>query len=344
MKKMLRLFGFLLFSAFLIGAGVVAYSTHAYLQSPISETASSSKIIAIPKGVGLNRVTQILSENGLLQSPTRFRLLAQYRKLDSAIKAGEFEIQPQWTPDELLQHLVQGRGRLHKVTIPEGLTFDETILRLEQAGLGAFEKFQRLKTHLPLRKLVQLEPQVDSLEGFLFPETYFFSKNESEEDILAAMIEQFNQNYTPADRALAAKMGFSDYEIITLASIVEKETALEQDRSLVSAVFHNRLKRDMRLDSDPTVIYGIEDFDGNLTRKHLRTPTPYNTYKIFGLPPSPICNPGKASIQSTLHPANVNYLYFVARGDGTSQFSTNLKAHNKAVYRYQIQRKSSKNL
>ena len=344
MKKMVRFFGLSLFFVFLVVAGILAYATHSYLQSPLSETASSAKIISIPQGVGLNRVSQILADNGLLQSPRRFQWLARYRNVDSLIKAGDFEIQPHWTPDELLQHLVEGRSQLYKVTLPEGLTFDETIVRLAQAGFGSLAKFQSLKTHLPLRALVELEPQVGSLEGFLFPETYFFAKNESEENILAAMIQQFNQNYTPEDRVRAAKMGLSDYEVITLASIVEKETGLAQDRSLVSGVFHNRLKRNMRLESDPTVIYGIEDFDGNLTRKHLRTPTPYNTYTIFGLPPSPICNPGKAAIQSTLYPAEVNYLYFVARGDGTSQFSTNLKAHNQAVYRYQKRRKASKNL
>lgn len=327
----------------LIFLSVVAYGIHSYLQNPIVKETSVAKTVFIPKGTGFNQVVHILSENGLLQSSWRFRLLAQYRNAASLIKAGEFEIQTHWTPDQLLNHLVAGRSQLYKVTIPEGLTLDEISIRLEKAGFGNAEEFRRLKTHLPLRQLIQLAPLVESLEGFLFPETYFFPKGASAENILAAMIQQFNQNYTPADRQKATQMGLSDYEVITLASIIEKETGMEQDRALVSAVFHNRLKRKMRLESDPTVIYGIQDFDGNLTRKHLKTPMPYNTYTNFGLPPGPICNPGKAAIQSTLHPAAVNYLYFVARGDGTSQFSSNLKAHNRAVYRYQKNRKARKN-
>ena len=337
---------FLSFSSLFV-ASLLVYETYSFLRNPISELQKpDSKVIVIPSGAGFRKVVQILTENNLIDQPLYFHLLAYYRNAFSQIQAGEFEIQSHWTPNQLLDYLVEGRPQLHRVTVPEGLIFEEIAARLVKAGLGKMETYRTLKTNLDLRKLVEItvladNPVVPSMEGFLFPETYFFSKNASEIMILTTMIAQFNQNYTEANRQRASKLGFSDYEVIILASMIEKETALEQDRYLVSAVFHNRLKRKMRLESDPTVIYGIKDFDGNLTRRHLKKPTPYNTYTNSGLPPSPICNPGKASIESTLHPADVDYLYFVARGDGSTQFSSNLKNHNKAVQRYQKNLKRS---
>ena len=336
MRKTAMKMGGIFFFVCLICGSILTYETYLYLHSPITRHQDQlSKIIVIPKGVGFNQIVQILSENDLLDHPIRFRLLAYFRDAIFQIKAGEFEVQTSWTPIQMLDYLVEGRSQLYKVTIPEGLTFDEIAARFEQEGLGEKENFQLLRDNLPLREMLKITPVVSSLEGFLFPETYFFSKNESEVNILTAMIRQFNQNYTEEYRHKAVEFGMTDYEVITLASIIEKETGRDQDRALISAVFHNRLKRKMRLESDPTVIYGIKNFDGNLTRQHLKTPDPYNTYRNFGLPPGPICNPGKSSIRSTLFPEKTTYLYFVARGDGTSFFSSDLKSHNEAVQRYQ---------
>ncbi|MBF0277618.1 MAG: endolytic transglycosylase MltG [SAR324 cluster bacterium] len=320
----------------LTSGGILAFETYRYLHSPITHLqVPPSKLITIPKGAGFNQIVQILAEHGVLDQPNRFRLLAYFRDLMFELKAGEYEVQTSWTPNQMLDHLVEGRSQLYKVTIPEGLTFEETAERFEQAGIGKKENFLLLKDNLSLREMLDITPVVASLEGFLFPETYFFTRNDTEMAILTAMIQQFNQNYPDEYRRKAAEYRMTDYEVVTLASIVEKETGRDQDRPLISAVFHNRLKRKMRLESDPTVIYGIDNFDGNLTRKHLKTPHPYNTYRNFGLPPGPICNPGKASIQSTLYPEKVSFLYFVSRGDGTSYFSSDLKTHNKAVRRYQ---------
>lgn len=338
-KVAIKVAGLLIVVILLFGA-ILAYETYSYLHTPITSNQEQPyKVITIPKGAGFNQVLEILKENQLVDVPGRFRILAKYRDAFTKIKAGEFRVQTNWTPDQMLNHLIEGRSQLHRVTIPEGLTFDQVVLRLEKAGLGKTETFQELKDDLRLRQIVDISPVVPSLEGFIFPETYFFSKVDSEFDILKAMIEQFNQNYKQKDHERALALGLSAYETIVLASIIEKETGQENDRALISAVFHNRLKRKMRLESDPTVIYGIEEFDGNLTKKHLKTPTPYNTYTNFGLPPGPICNPGRAAIQSTLHPAEVPYLFFVAKGDGSSYFSSNLKSHNRAVQKYQKNRK-----
>ena len=175
-----------------------------------------------------------------------------------------------------------------------------------------------------------------TVEGYLFPETYFFQKQASAEKIIRAMIGRFKSVFTKEWKNRAQELGFSVHEIVTLASIIEKETGVAKERSIISSVFHNRLEKGIRLASDPTVIYGIENFDGNLTRQDLRTRTPYNTYTNYGLPPGPIANPGKAALEAALYPADTPYLYFVAKPDNTHHFSTTLAEHNRAVRKYQL--------
>ena len=159
------------------------------------------------------------------------------------------------------------------------------------------------------------------------------------EKIISTMVQRFRSIFTPAWEDRAGHYGFTVHQVVTLASIIEKETGASFERPLISSVFHNRLKKKMRLESDPTVIYGIKNFDGNLTRKHLKTHTPYNTYKIRGLPAGPIANPGRASLEAALFPDDTAYLYFVSKKDSTHHFSNNLKEHNRAVRKYQLSRK-----
>jgi UPF0755 protein len=176
-----------------------------------------------------------------------------------------------------------------------------------------------------------------SFEGYLFPETYSFARDTSAARMIAAMAERFHEVFTPAWREQARTLGLSLHAVVTLASIVEKETGVSAERPLISSVFHNRLKRGMRLETDPTVIYGLGDaFDGNLTRRQLETATAYNTYLIDGLPPGPIASPGRGALEAVLFPAETRYLYFVARGDQTHHFSATLVEHQAAVRRYQL--------
>ena len=178
-----------------------------------------------------------------------------------------------------------------------------------------------------------------TLEGYLFPETYHFPKHADIKTIITTMARRFKVNFKPEWKIAAKKNGFTIHQVITLASIIEKETGAGEERPLISSVFHNRLKKGMRLESDPTVIYGITGYTGNITRKHLNTRTPYNTYKIKGLPPGPIASPGLKSIEAALFPAKTNFLFFVSRKDGTHQFSTNIRDHNRAVRKYQLRKK-----
>jgi len=179
----------------------------------------------------------------------------------------------------------------------------------------------------------------ETLEGYLFPDTYFFPKDVTVEKIISTMVLRFWSIFSPAWKERAKHYGLTVHQVVTLASIIEKETGAAFERPLISSVFHNRLRKKMRLESDPTVIYGIKNFDGNLTRKHLKTRTPYNTYAIRGLPVGPIANPGRASLEAALFPEKTSFIYFVSKKDTTHHFSTNLKEHNRAVRKYQLGRK-----
>ena len=334
-----RLFLVILVFGALAISGFAGYVFHIY-NSPIKvNSPESSSIILIPRGSTFNYVTSLIRENGLQPYPRLYRYLAKELKVHTRIQAGEFEIRHSWNTYQLLQHLVYGKSIRHKVTIPEGKNFVQIAERLNKAGLADKEVFMSLKNDPELLKKTGI-PELTTLEGFLYPETYYFSRAETERQVLSAMIAQYRRVFSSDFQKRAKEIGMSEYNVLTLASIVEKETGIDSDRPLIASVFHNRLKRKMRLDSDPTVIYGIKNFDGNLTRKHLRTPTPYNTYRRYGLPPTPISNPGLASLHSVLYPAEKKYLYFVARGDGSSEFSKTLSEHNKAVWKYQKIRKN----
>ena len=304
---------------------------------PLQVEQAKPILFSIAKGTSFNRVVSMLEERNLLPNRLLFSFLAWSRGARGRIQAGEFEIQPHWNLEKLLNHLVSGQTRLVRITFPEGLTYQEVIQKLVAADLGNREHFLALFTNEALIDLAGIRG-LTTLEGVLYPETYFFSKSHTEEEILTLMIQEFRRVYET--EFLDAKLpDLSIHEVLVLASIIEKETGKEEDRPLISGVFHNRLQRKIKLQSDPTVIYGLKNFDGNLTKKHLQTPTPHNTYTNRNLPPTPICNPGLASLQSAVYPKQVDYLYFVAKGDGSSIFSKTLKEHNRAVWKYQRSRR-----
>ena len=240
------------------------------------------------------------------------------------------------TPRRILATIVEGDVLLHRITIPEGFNLHQIAEAVARAGFGDAESFYEIATDPAVVAAAGFEGQ--SLEGYLYPDTYSFPKGYSQSSIIDAMTQRFRDAVSDAWRSRAAEMGMSLHEVVTLASIIEKETGDPAERPLIASVFHNRLAKGMRLETDPTVIYGIENFDGNLTRRHLRTPTPYNTYRIRGLPPGPIASPGHAALEAALFPAVSDYLFFVSRNDGTHQFSRNLQDHQEAVRKYQLRR------
>jgi UPF0755 protein len=320
----------------LAGAAFGIYEMKAYPDRRDSAGADAP-IVTIAPGEGFRATALKLQNLGLIQSPLKFRLFARLSGAHRRIKAGEYQLYGTMTPRQILDTLVEGKVLLYRVTIPEGYTLHQIAQTVAAAGFGAAQDFYRLATDPDVAKAENVD--APTLEGYLFPDTYYFPKGFAQIKIIAAMVQRFRETISDRWRARADELGLTLHEIVTLASIIEKETGVPEERPLIASVFHNRLRKGMRLETDPTVIYGIEDFDGNLTRKHLRTPTPYNTYLIKGLPPGPIASPGRASLEAALYPADTDYLFFVARKDRTHQFSSTLEEHQKAVRKYQLRRR-----
>ena len=293
--------------------------------------------VEIPKGTTFSRASGILEKVDLIKHKKLFYFLAVLEDAPENIRAGEYELRSSMTPKEILGKLLKGEIKGYHIPIPEGFTVRQIAARLSAWKLVNEDKFMTLATDRDFLRSLNIPGK--SAEGYLFPDTYIFDKSMREKEIIKCMARQFREEITPEMVKRAGDLGFTMEEIITLASIIEKEGGLKEEKPLVAAVFDNRLKKGMRLQSDPTVIYDIENFDGNITKKDLRRKTPYNTYRIKGLPPGPICNPGIDAISAALFPAQVNYLYFVSKNDGSHHFSSNLVNHNKAVVKYQIKRK-----
>jgi UPF0755 protein len=252
-----------------------------------------------------------------------------------SLQAGEYALSPAMSYRSLVQTLHQGRVVLHAVLVPEGFTQREIIRRLAEAGLLRAENARALASDPEFVRRLGLSG--DSLEGYLFPDTYSFPRGLGARAVLTRLVRRFHEVWRPlAPKARA--LGLSRREAVTLASIIEAEAGLDRERPLISAVYHNRLAKGMPLQADPTVIYGLDDFDGNLRRSDLRADTPYNTYTRQGLPPGPICSPGAASLAAAVAPARVDYLYFVATGDGGHHFSATYRQHVNAVNRFQRRR------
>ena len=290
-------------------------------------------VVWIEPGQSFGETAAQLEKVGLVRYPKRFRWLAYLRGDETRIRAGEYLLSASMSPSAILDTIVRGEILLHKVVIPEGASIFNIGKILEKADLVSEKAFLQTASDSDLVKALGIEGH--TVEGYLFPETYHFPKGVTTEHIVKKMVAHFRSVFTTDWTKRARAMGFTTLQVVTLASIVEKETARPEERPLIAAVFLNRMKRGMRLESDPTVIYGIKDFDGNLTRKDLKTMSPYNTYRIKGLPPGPIANPGRASIEAVLYPSEKPYLYFVSRNDGSHHFSQTLSEHNRMVWRYQ---------
>jgi len=295
--------------------------------------------IRVEQGDSLAVVARKLREQKLISNGFLFSAWARLSGAEKRIHQGLYRFETGAPPREILKRLVTGRGMFQTVTIPEGLTVKEIAALLDTMQIADKEKFLAEAANPSLLSTLGLQEK--GLEGYLFPSTYHFTPSTPEKDIIVTMADQFRKLSLPLLNHRDDGNPLTPHEILTLASIIEKETGLDAERPLVSAVFHNRLKRQMPLQSDPTVIYGLKNFDGNLTRKHLNDPTPYNTYRIAALPPGPICNPSLSSIRAALQPAQVSYLYFVSKNDGTHLFSETIEEHNQAVRTYQPVREPS---
>lgn len=330
MRKLLT--GLLLLVLILLAViGGVAYQ---HLLMPVTPPQQVS--YQVKPGASLSQVADDLQAAGVLRTANALKLFARLHDQSGQIKTGTYLFTDPATPEQILQRLVVGDVEKVNLTIPEGFTQTQIFQRIADQGYGRFDKLQQLSHDPDFIKSLQLD--TPSLEGYLFPETYLFTPGISESNLLKMLVTQFQEQLDEKLIAKAKQHNLNLHQLVTLASIIEKETGQVDEMPLISSVFHNRLKRGIQLQTDPTVIYGLKNFDGNLTRKHLKTPTPYNTYIIRGLPPGPIANPGRAALQAAAEPASTNYLYFVSRGDGSHHFSATLAEHNRAVRKYQLKR------
>jgi len=299
-----------------------------------------TKMITVKKGMPLRKVSLMLEREGIIRNAQVFMGIAAVLGKKAEIKAGEYEFHTRMPPLEVLNALVKGHVKRHLVTIAEGYTLSQIAQLLDDLRISEKKAFIEKACSTPfiaslgLPNLTPVKTEA-TLEGYLFPDTYHFVREMNPEEAIRMMVQKFKKVFGPDLVSRASQLKMSQREAVILASIIEKETSLSHEKPLISAVFHNRLRKKIPLQSDPTVIYGIKNFNGNLTKADLQRPNPYNTYLINGLPPTPICNPGRASILAALYPSPVSYLYFVSKNDGSHYFSSDIGEHNRAVWKYQ---------
>jgi len=318
----------LLLPVLLVAGWLAAYGLRS---GPPAKTARA--VVAIPRGASLQSISSILADKGLIEEDLRFLLLAKISGYAGKLKAGEFRLSTGKTPLEVLKALAVAKAIQYSITIREGLRASEIAEVFAEGGWFDPRSFANLlvdKDFIEKQGLAGLE----NLEGYLYPDTYLLTREgRGAEKIMGLMISRFNKVWTEVTAGLA-EMPDRERTVI-LASMVEKETGAAAERPLIAGVFLHRLQLGMRLQSDPTVVYGLEKFSGTITRSDLQNPTPYNTYTVAGLPAGPICSPGKDALLAVLSPTQTKDLYFVAKNDGTHHFSQTLAEHNSAVQKYQ---------
>jgi UPF0755 protein len=291
------------------------------------------KLVLVPKGSPLPEVVEIFREGGILPHPLAFRALVLLSFSGRRLHYGEYAFPTPPSAFEAWRRLVRGDVIKYEVTVHPGANIYDVGELLEKKKLATAEAF--LATAASPAVLRRLKIPGESAEGYLFPDSYIFVKPVTPEEILEFMVRQFRREVPPDAEKRAEEAGLSLHQVVTIASIIEKETGVEEEKPIVSAVIRRRLALDMPLQMDPTVIYGVKRFDGTVTRKDLRTEGPYNTYLNRGLPPGPIANPGLAALAAALNPSKADYLYFVSRNNGSHTFSRTLSEHNRAVERFQ---------
>lgn len=321
---------------------LVAFATYLIMRdaflAPANKASTETVLIEVEPGKTFHEVAKLLEAKGVVRHWWSLELLARMRKSDRSINAGEYELTAAMEPRAILKKLASGEVYRRKITLQEGISAWEVGKLVEAAGLMSLQEFDSALADPKL--LAAAGIAAPSFEGYLFPETYFFSRPITAKEIIWRMLEEGEKRWPLEFSARADELQLSRHEIITLASIIEKESGNVEEQPLISSVFHNRLSQGMKLQSDPTVIYGIPNFNGNLTREDLQTPSPYNTYMNFGLPPGPIASPGETAIRAALFPQESSYLFFVADGTGKHVFSTTLQEHNEAVNLYQRSRRA----
>jgi len=326
----------LFFVLLLLAAGAVGFWCRQRLITPYRGFVDEEVFVDFPPGTSVSGIADRLTAAGVIPDPWTFRVGARLTGADRRLQAGEYRFAGATSPSDVLSRLAAGDVYKHPLTFPEGLTIAEMADIFGRSGLGTTKDFVRAASDVSL--IAAYDADAHSLEGFLFPATYSLPRHAGADAAVRAMVAGFDHAFDSELRAATSAEGLTPSQMLTLASIIEKETAQASERPLVSAVVHNRLRLGMPLQCDPTVIYALMRagrWDGNLRKVDLEMNSPYNTYRVKGLPPGPIASPGRASMDAAVHPADVPYLYFVSRNDGTHVFATTLAEHNRNVQMFQ---------
>ena len=333
---MKKLFGFLML--ILVGAAAAAGVFYLRVNQPYRGFSGAEQFVAIPMGSGSAGIGERLVAAGVVRDTATFRTALYLSNQRRRLKAGEYRFDRAMTPFEVVDKIARGDVYVITVTFPEGLTVAEMAKLFESHGLGTAASFvEAAKDPAPVH---DLDPAAKDLEGYLFPETYALPRHTDAARLMRLMTARFDKVFTPELRQAATARHLTVRQTVTLASIVEKETAKADERPLVAAVYTTRLRIGMPLQCDPTVIYGLVKagrYDGNLHKEDLSFDSPYNTYRYPGLPPGPIASPGRASLEAVVHPADADFLYFVSRNDGSHEFARTLEEHNRNVQTFQVQ-------
>lgn len=332
--------------AFVIAIGVAgAFFGYQLLVKPVGKSTVEI-IVEVPPGQSFAQTAQELQNKKLIRNAKAFQWYARLRGWAGKVKVGEYSMNQSMTPDQIIGILVSGKSLARSITIAEGLNIFDIAAEFERLKICTRKEFMEIVTDRAFVKTL-LGENLASLEGYLFPETYKYTKYEGPKAIITAMVKRFLTVWNEHLAAETGKLNWPRNQVVTLASIIEKETGAEFERPVISSVFHNRLNKKMRLQTDPTVLYGVALRDGkmpiNITKNDLLTPTAYNTYTIDSLPPAPIANPGKEALLAALNPASSKYLFFVSQNNGTHVFSETVQQHNKAVQQYQLNAKAREN-
>jgi UPF0755 protein len=317
-------------------AGGMGWWARQRLSTPYRGFEGPEVFVQLEPGLGVSAIGARLADAGVVPDRWTFRLAARLANAERALQAGEYRFAEPATPGAVVDRLARGDVFTRGVTFPEGLTIVEMAGLFERAGLGGADAFVQAAADGSL--VAEFDPEAASLEGYLFPSTYALPRLAGADGLVRAMVAQFGRAFDATLRAEASARRMTPRDVVTLASLIEKETAQPGERALVSAVYHNRLAIGMPLQCDPTVIYAMmrtRRWAGNLRRVDLQMDSPYNTYRYRGLPPGPIAAPGRASLEAAVRPADVKFMYFVSRNDGTHVFATSLAEHNRNVAKWQ---------
>jgi len=320
-----------------VGVAVAAVAISTRIHEPFRGYQTAERFVDIPPGTGTAAIGRGLIEAGVVRDTTTFRAALWWTGRSRSLQAGEYRFDRPLAAVDVVDRLARGDVYTRRITFPEGLTIEEMARTYQSRAFGDATSFLDAARDAALVR--DLDPLAGDLEGYLFPDTYALARGTPARRLVALMVDRFRAAYTENLRRRARDVGLTTRQVVTLASLVEKETGKADERPLVAAVYRNRLKAGMGLQADPTVVYALQKagrYNGNIRRQDLSLDSPYNTYRHAGLPPGPIAAPGEASLEAALLPASVSYLYFVSRNDGSHVFARTLAEHNRNVREYQV--------